>query len=109
MSDDTGNGAIMMRPKIGQKVLCISDDFDPAAVAAVGGKVPHKVIWPVVGRQYTIADIRRERPAVRFINGCTIGFVLEELPHPMGFDARAFMPINNEKTECVLEKTERAL
>jgi hypothetical protein len=92
--------------KIGQKVLCVSDNFDADRVVAVGGNVPHKVIWPVRGRQYTIADIRNEKSGMRFLDGCT-GLVLEELPHPQGFDDRAFRAFN-EDAKVQLIETERA-
>jgi len=72
--------------KVGQRVLCIIDNFDPDASP---NPPAHKVLWPVKGYEYTVSWIR-ERHGWAWPNHCELGLVLEELPYHLGFDARAF-------------------
>ena len=93
--------------KIGQRVLCISDKFDSDACVAAGVCPPHKAIWPVPGRWYTICAVRRPR-CKQWPNGAVLGLVLVELPAPLGFDARAFEILNEQRADATVAEMELA-
>jgi len=92
--------------KIGERVLCISDNFDPAACVDAGVTPPHKAIWPVKDRGYTISRIRSPSPGEQWPRGTVLGLVLAELPAPLGFDARSF-EVLKERVYATTKKDER--
>ncbi len=82
--------------EIGQKVICINDDFAPEYIK----DAPPAMIWPVVGGLYTISQLNRRNSMWRWTKDAPfftkrtleIGLVLKELPWPHGFDECAFRP-----------------